>query len=47
MQYKVTAYSNWEKPFSFVFDSLEEAMNKKMELKNLQYKVEIEKLRTN
>lgn len=44
MKYKVTAYSNWEKPFSFIYFNLEEAKNKRAELKNYQYLVEIEEI---
>jgi len=44
MKYKVTAYSNWEKPFSFIYFDLEEAKNKRAELKNYQYLVEIEEI---
>lgn len=47
MKYKITAFSNWEKPQIFWVDSDEEMKEIKTELKNQQYLVKIEEVAEN
>lgn len=44
MKYKITAISNWESPQVFEVNSIEEAKELRVELRNHQYLVEIEEI---
>ena len=44
MNYKITAFSNWTSPQIFWANSIEEAKEIKVELKDQQYLVEIEEV---